>query len=256
MALGQFAQAWRRGPVGGHFLRKAPATSPRLLSRRRTGRVLRPHADRKGVVELVFLRHDGACDRPRLSGRWFLGAAIEAGGGALGGGPYPSRKGDVQTCTLDHPSALCALPEDGFSSRSPSRRKRVAPLGERERADICSDPDRRMAAGGADRAGRFPREEEQTRGGKDQAASAAACLRHLVAQRLGDGGVGDAALVQIEGRFSDGRRPSAPSFARSASCRPKCSRGSTLWLRAAADLTGTAPGIFWRRNNCTMPSTS
>jgi len=86
------------------------------------------NADRKGVVELVFF---GMMEHAigRGFGRWFLGAAIEAAWA------YHPERVIVQTCTLDHPSALALYQKMGFVAIAQSQEK-VVPLGERERADI------------------------------------------------------------------------------------------------------------------------
>lgn len=86
------------------------------------------NTERAGVVELVFF---GMMEHAigRGFGRWFLGAAIEAAWSHL------PQKVVVQTCTLDHPSALALYQKMGFVPVAQSREK-VVPLPERERADI------------------------------------------------------------------------------------------------------------------------
>jgi GNAT superfamily N-acetyltransferase len=86
----------------------------------------------KEAVELVFF---GMMDHAigRGFGRWFLGAAIEA---AWSHGPD---KVTVQTCTLDHPSALALYQKLGFVAVAQSEEE-VVPLAERERADILYRP--------------------------------------------------------------------------------------------------------------------
>ena len=109
------------------------------------------------MVELVFF---GMMEHAigRGFGRWFLGAAIEAAWA------YHPERVIVQTCTLDHPSALALYQKMGFVANRPVAGKKVVPLGERERRTSCSDPDRRMARRWCRPAGRFPAQEEQTRG--------------------------------------------------------------------------------------------
>ncbi len=86
------------------------------------------NVDRKGVVELVFF---GMMEHAigRGFGRWFLATAIEAAWS------YHPDRVIVQTCTLDHPSALALYQKMGFVAIAQSQEK-VVPLGERERADI------------------------------------------------------------------------------------------------------------------------
>jgi GNAT superfamily N-acetyltransferase len=80
------------------------------------------------AVELAFF---GMMEHAigRGFGRWFLGAAIEAAWS------HNPDKVLVQTCTLDHPSALALYQKMGFVAVGQSR-EQVMPLGERERADI------------------------------------------------------------------------------------------------------------------------
>ncbi|MGY6709101.1 MAG: GNAT family N-acetyltransferase [Rhizobiaceae bacterium] len=87
---------------------------------------------RKGAVELVFFGMM-AHAIGRGFGRWFLGTAIEAAWS------HHPDKVVVQTCTLDHPSALALYQKAGFVAIAQSQEK-VVPLGERERADILFRP--------------------------------------------------------------------------------------------------------------------
>ncbi|MFN4274395.1 MAG: GNAT family N-acetyltransferase [Aliihoeflea sp.] len=89
-------------------------------------------ASEKRVVELAYF---GMMEHAigRGFGRWFLDAAVEAAWS------HEPDKVIVQTCTLDHPSALALYQKVGFVAVAQSQEE-VLPLPERERADILFQP--------------------------------------------------------------------------------------------------------------------